>query len=75
MTTALTCSVCARQDAQNYFRVTKIAHDGTEEPLTTVCSAVCLTKWVYQFTAVQGARLAFSAKQAWDRLIGTIKPR
>lgn len=70
MTTAapppLACSVCSRKDAPNYFRVTKITA-GTESHLTMVCSAVCLTKWVYAFTAMQGARLAYGAKNAWDQ--------
>jgi hypothetical protein len=71
----LVCSTCGRADAPNYFKVTKVARDGTESHLTLVCSATCLMKWVYSFTALQGARLAYGAKSAFQQIVDLIKGR
>lgn len=74
--TPLVCSQCNSQNAPNYFRVTKIVNaNGVETPLTLACSLPCLLKWIYAFSAMQGARLAFKAKSAWDQLTGMFKGR
>jgi hypothetical protein len=70
----LVCSVCNIQTAPNYFRVLKISRTtGAEIPLTTVCSLPCLMRWLYTFGALQGARLAYGAKSAWQQLVGMLK--
>jgi len=63
---ALVCAVCSRNDAPAYFRVTRVKNDGTETQVTATCSLVCLAKWVYQASAMQGMRLAMGAQQAVD---------
>ena len=71
--TAVVCSTCGKRDA-SYFRVGRVAADGTETPLTTTCSIRCLLSWSVQYAQLQGMRLAFGARQAIDQLRALFKP-
>lgn len=67
------CSACGARDASSYFRVERVAADGTATPVTMVCSLRCLLSWAMQYGQLQGAKLAFGAKQAVDRIRGLFK--
>lgn len=71
--TPAACSTCGKRDA-SYFQVRRVAQDGTETLLTTVCSAKCMAGWLYQYAQLQSMRLVFGAKQAIDQLRGLFKP-
>lgn len=68
------CSVCMKRDAASYFRVARVSPGGVESPLTTVCSLKCLLSWTYQYTALQGTRLAYGAREAIKQFFGALKP-
>ena len=67
------CSTCGKRDT-SYFRVGRVATDGVETPLTTVCSVKCMAGWLYQYAQLQSMRLVFGAKQALDQLRSYFKP-
>lgn len=67
VTTPLACSACSRTDAPNYFKVTRVSREGVESHMTVVCSAACMMRWTYSFTTMQGARLVYGAKNAWEQ--------
>ena len=60
----LACSVCAKRDAAAYYKVAHVLLDGTEEPVTVVCSIRCLLSWGYQYASMQGAKMAYGVKAA-----------
>jgi hypothetical protein len=71
--TPVACSVCSKRDA-TYFRVERVAADGTASQLTTVCSVKCMSGWLYQYASIQSMRLVYGAKQAIDQIKGFFKP-
>lgn len=72
MSAPVACSACGKRDA-SYFRVGRVAADGTETPLTTTCSVRCLISWAFSYAQLQGMKLAYGAKQAIDQLRGLFK--
>lgn len=72
-TTPVACSSCGKRDA-SYFRVGRVAADGTETPLTQVCSIKCMSTWLYQYAQLQSMRLVYGTKQVIDRLKNFFKP-
>ena len=73
MTTPLSCASCSKADAPSYFRITRVAFDGTEAPLTVVCSVKCLAQWAYTFATLQGARIVFGVREALKTVFDSMK--
>ena len=57
------CSICAKQDAPSYFKISRLTPTG-ESPLTVTCSINCLLTWGYKYASMQGVKLAYGAKAA-----------
>lgn len=59
----IACSVCSKRDG-TFFKVLRVAPDGTESPLTTTCSVKCLLTWGYSYATLQGTRMVWTAREA-----------
>lgn len=68
----MTCSICNKRDA-TFLKVTRVAPDGTESPLTTTCSVLCLLRWGHQYATLQSAKLAWNVKTALASLFDKLK--
>ena len=71
--TPVACSICSKRDA-TYFRVERVAADGSSTPVTVACSVKCMSAWLYQYAQLQSMRLVYGTKQAIDRLKNFFKP-
>jgi type IV secretory pathway VirB6-like protein len=67
------CSVCTKRDAPGFYKISHLAADGTEAPVTTVCSIRCMLTWGYQYASIQGARMAYGARQAVKEVLAWFK--
>lgn len=65
------CAACSKRDAPSYFRITRVTFEGSEAPLTTVCSIKCMFQWAYSFASLQGLRLAFGVREVVKQLFGS----
>lgn len=67
------CSVCSNRTAPSYYKVSHLAQDGSEAPITTTCSVLCLLRWGQQFAALQSTKLAWNVKTALAGLIDKLR--
>lgn len=69
----LACANCSKVGAPSYFRITRVTFEGSESPLTVVCSVRCLAQWAYTFATLQGARIAYGVREAFKQLFDAFK--
>lgn len=70
----LSCAACSKVGAPSYFKITRVAFEGTEAPLTVVCSVRCLFQWAYAFAQLQGMRIAYTVREVIKQLFDPLKP-
>ena len=64
------CAACAKEGAPSYFRITRVTFEGSEAPLTTVCSVRCMVQWCYSFASLQGLKLVYGVREVVKHLFG-----
>ena len=72
MSDAPICVHCRKQ-CSSCFEITRVDSHGAKHGPVIACSIVCLVQWAYTYSTMQGARMAYGAKSAFDNLVSTLK--
>jgi hypothetical protein len=72
VSTPIVCIHC-RKPCTSRFEITRFDTAGTNKGTVAACSVICLVQWAYQYSQLQGARLAYGAKSAFDNFMAAMK--
>lgn len=68
----MNCAAC-HSPVISYYTVTRVVQNAVPPGPVTLCSLVCLIKWAYNETAIQGIALAVGARNAFDQLMTMLR--
>jgi hypothetical protein len=72
VSTPIICIHC-RKECVSRFEITRFDLSGVNKGTVAACSVICLVQWAYEFSTLQGARLAYGAKSAFDNFMAAMK--
>ena len=70
--TLIVCVHC-RRPVSARFEITRFDASNASRGTVTACSTLCLIKWAYEYSTLQGMRFAFGAKNAVTALLDSIR--